>query len=1624
MDLGSLDFKIILNDEDFNRTVQSVISEARVLNAELSQLLTVKGAQSASVLQAKEQAAIAKEQAKTETALAKEQAKRLAFQQKQTEQLRRQKALTEEMLNRSQNSTATTAVLNAERIERSRNATIAAAEAQRKHNEMIGRSNKGLMGQSSLLRQLVALAGSYVSVMGAWRLFKDMVQVSAEFEKQRISLEAILGDLEGADHIFSQIKDLAVMSPFAFKELVSYTKQLSAYSIPMNELYETTKMLADVSAGLGVGMDRLVLAYGQIRSASFLRGQEVRQLTEAGIPILTELAKKFEQIEGRAVSVGEVFDKISRRQVTFEMVEEVFKNMTSEGGKFYQMQETLADTLSGKLSNLKDAYEIMFSEIGDKNSGFLNGTVDGLRRMIENYEKVGKVLKTIIVTYGSYKAAVMSLNAALAVGKFMGEVDAAVDAARRLGESVTWLGTAAKKAGLTFKTAFGGVIGVLGLVLTVITQVSSKAKELQESLNRITDEKFDNATQSIEKFKRLAEELRNCEEGSENYRQAISKLNQQYGDYLPNLLNEKNALDQLASSYNNVVASISAKARAASMEEGLTEIYKKADADMRKYTANVSNWLSQYAKVPEDVTKSIMSQFTERLKQDAKPVKEVWNDVVNSFFAGTATRDSNEKRYLLSLGTFNGVGNDLLQYANVVRKTKKEVDDFTNSIEQLYYANTAFYTEDERTAINAIEAEYSRGLEVARNTKMSEEEFTKKTKELQKKRLEDLIAFYDKSARVTANGETNIYKYNTGKVKEYQAMLDELTKVSTGWRKAVNDLLEKDYKSYRSMFGAQETDMATDYIDKLVKDYKAAQEDLRSLGTGKVLAAETEPIKERLKVMKDIAKALGVSLDTLSASKTAKNPAITNLENEARAITALQSAFSQLNGYLKGEDMKNMLKILFPDYAGNERTKSLFDLDFKNIVGENTATEKLQQIIDRLRTLGEAGEEAAERLQNSVGKRDANYWANVFALYQDYREQMQKWIDKDFNVNGTGVAFDISKLFANMVTDNNQVNTFKEKMQNMLDEATENIEVKDFVIAKYGEEFWESYITNGESAIEELANREIEYNKKVAQEKIDDMASRYVNELLQANNITLSDWGDKSLSQVTALKSHLEDILKGVTVSSIGLSDDDVKLLEKEGLTLETLILKIKNLIGKDIDETTEEEAKKIASRLSGIGKEIQNLGKAAGSTFLSGLGNAMSEFESRFGEAMELFNKGDVKEGMWSTVFQGIMKYAEGIAEAVTYAVNLKRAIADARAESAKLSLSLGTESIFGDNLQRKLDNATAIIAAYSTLVKEDTKAVNNTMQYATAFSKAFDNIGSMMAPVALLANLDKAFDLGIGRRKKTLQQLADSVGGELMNEYGVLNSVTLQAILNTYTDLDKADREWLENASRNAEVYTEALKQLDDVMSELVGSLSSDAADAMIEQWKTMGNLAADYGDIIDDVATKYAKMILQDTLLTQVFNDDFKKRLTEFTKGGDAVGAVSIISDAFDSLSSLEPFFIDVLSGLDQFFNTNSSTSTGATLSEGIKSINEQQADLLASYVNAIRADVSYNKGQIAEISGDVKQLLALFPTAPNFEDYLMQIQANTFNTAENTREMLSALRSVIGDGSEGSAIKVLM
>lgn len=259
-------------------------------------------------------------------------------------------------------------------------------------------ARKSASGVSSAVQDLKNLFLQGGIVYGVQQFANSIIQTGGEIVQQHIALRSIIGDVAKADELFKQTQELALQSPFKFGELNRDVKQLAAFGVEANELYETTKRLADISSGLGVSFERLGLAYGQVKARSWLDGKELRQFAYAGLPLLKSIAELYNSTakNGKTdYTEGDIKKMISQREVSFDDVKQVLWGLTDEGGKFYNMQFVLSDTLLGKWNKLIDAWDIMLGRFAEgKNviGGTFKFIIDGVTNLVLMIDKLSPAL--------------------------------------------------------------------------------------------------------------------------------------------------------------------------------------------------------------------------------------------------------------------------------------------------------------------------------------------------------------------------------------------------------------------------------------------------------------------------------------------------------------------------------------------------------------------------------------------------------------------------------------------------------------------------------------------------------------------------------------------------------------------------------------------------------------------------------------------------------------------------------------------------------------------------------------------------------------------------------------------------------------------------------------------------------------------------------------------------------------------------------------------------------------------------------------------------------------------------------------------------------------------------------
>ena len=463
--------------------------------------------------------------------------------------------------------------------------------------------HRSLMDISGQLARRLALVFSVSQITG---YVKKLIEVRGEFELQQRSLQAILQNKDEANRIWQQTVDLAVRSPFRVKELVSYTKQLAAYRIESDKLFETNKMLADISAGLGVDMQRLILAFGQVRSAAYLRGTELRQFTEAGIPILEQLAQYFTELEGRAVSVGDVFERVSKRMVSFADVEEIFKRMTAEGGSFYRMQEIQAETLKGMWSNLKDSVDIMVNEIGKGNESTLKNSLALVKQLVDNWRKVKPVIETVGISLMTYFG---------------------VDVLRKIGRALgSMLTTISAHPILAVASAFA-------LLATYIWRAAKAQTEFNAAMSEVENENIKSLEDNIRLYHELRDAINDVTKSSEDREKAYNRLKSVFDDILPQEYLAKEYVEDLSKGYRDAEQAMTnyydAKTQAQKKDriEGLYA--KELDTDISKLITSVRERIETRTDIPEAIKPVLQSGVSGIVNEIIEEVKsgDIANDI-------------------------------------------------------------------------------------------------------------------------------------------------------------------------------------------------------------------------------------------------------------------------------------------------------------------------------------------------------------------------------------------------------------------------------------------------------------------------------------------------------------------------------------------------------------------------------------------------------------------------------------------------------------------------------------------------------------------------------------------------------------------------------------------------------------------------------------------------------------------------------------------------------------------------------------------------------------------------------------------------------------------------------------
>lgn len=1446
-------------------------------------------------------------------------------------------------------------------LEQLRIARMQAAKASDTHNAAMKRTNTTMSSQSRIAGGLKNQIANVYSIYTLERFVRGLYTIGGEFQKQRIALTSIIGDSMKAETIFNRIKDLAVVSPFQFKELASYAKQLSAYSIPYEELYDTTKRLADISAGVGVDMGRIILAYGQVRSAAFLRGQELRQFTEAGIPLVDELAKRFTKLTGVVTSAGDVFDKISRKEVSFGMVKDVLWELTDEGGKFYNMQEALAESLAGKWSNLQDAWDVMMADIAESNSGVLSDSLELLTDLMKHWEAVADILGILVGIYGSYKTAVIAVNIAQKSSFAISQMQA----------YYTWLNKGVKvtKAAAVAQWALNSAMKVnpwvfwittLGAIVTTLTVFQEKVETVAEKTKKLNIEFSKNIEKIKEeesKAKGYISRIFDKTNGIDAQRRAYLNLQKIYPSLFENMKFEQFLLEGEYQAIQKVISASKEreKVKSAGLVIGATNNRNEAQRELNRLKSRREYYqsLDGYENVIESLDEDIKKQ-EEVLSQAQKTL----NDALENYSTYKIKKDDKNSAWFKK-------ATELYEKFGIERLKPDAEGGLQKYIESIIGAN-----EDASSTLS---------------------EWTKKEGEWNEETRKSI----DK-AKLLKNATDEILKTFGRVTKETQSTKDP---IAEQWE-ARTDLIDKavsSYEKWRKIEGEEAASQRVKGISEFapIFDKNGINLDLKDPSRAyKYIQGQLDQSKEK---QEDLYISLGVKIDKagIDSAKKEVDDALKEIEKYVSQTGEKWDLYKKLFNASGNKSLS--MNIAF---GGEVSFKSVVD-DLRNQLSkalENTGskfsvTDVLAMKEDDVKK--QFGEGVILKLYQSINeeskKMRSESLENLLGMIEDYKDYAQKIKDIERN---------LQKDLADIESQRGQLG--EEATDKLIAQrkkkASEDAASTKFEQFKSSED-WAKTFDDLDRLSSATLSRLI---KNLEEFKNTTGQSLKVNEFKELVNVlkklrdesesrnpfkTLSD-GIKEYAEATEkLKKAQKELVfiqdggevtTGVSETSHTGTKKTDGGLSYQAKVVDKLTPKLKTLADAEKEVTDAQDKQNEASDKVQVGfgdivdmanlliGTLGDLGSAFDALGNDNIGDTLSTVQEVAGGSLNTAQSGaTLFAGISSGNPMAIMQGATGIVSGITGIIG-----SIAKAHDKKLDKAIQRSQLEVKKLSNDYKNLQSVIERQLGAVTQSQSK-------------------------EMIANLQKQQE-EVQKQMEAEQDKKDS------------DASKIEDYKQQYIELGEQIKYFYEDLA--SEQFGIDLKGWSDQISEALVNAFANGEDAA----KAFDDTVADImRNVIKEMISLNVIKPAMDKLRDYLFGD--KGIFTDSSAGGtnlteqEAAGLMQQLGSLRGTISDSKKIWDYLNAAAKKMGISLEETSASNTLSKGIQeNITEETANILASYINGIRADVSVKRALLEKWGNEILPKYNVIA-----EQQLTQLRAianNTLRSAQNTEANVALVQEV--------------
>lgn len=1423
---------------------------------------------------------------------------------------------------------------------------------------------------------------------------KSLMDVRGQYELLERSIGAVLGDFEKGSQIFREQQELALKSPFTVLDLAGATKQLAAYNFEAEELVDVSRRMADISAALGVPMERLTYNLGQIRAQTVLTARDARDFANAGLSITTELAKMYTEQEERIVSVGDVMDRMSNKMVSFTDVMKVLNRYTDEGGMFYDFQAKQAETLAGQLSNLTDAYDFMLNEIGKENQGMLTGSISLVRSLFENWRSVANILTVVATALGVYKTAqiavaTVQLAANMNLRKYSEYLVIARKALRDKAAATKLAEASTQNLNKTLlavaKNPYAVIIAGLAALGVAIYQAYTNATKFRKELESITAGGLINAQQMTSDFDALVKKLNESEKGSRNFSDALKEINNTYGSYLPNMLTEINYASELAKNYNKVVDAIYNKAKSQALEKSYQVITEKYSEQQQDAIANIIEKMTEggISKVnAQEITRNFVASLDKGLSKGETYMARFYS--ISKKYLGGSTAEMEKLNPVVqslfgSSGSIDKLGKAITEQKKAIQEVREASDIISN--------RPTYSSVIEGQAIDNINEKYKKLEQNQKNEKL---------------RLIELQAAYKKL------GNTYMYDQITEQFQKYNVELKD-------WQKNVNSIVQKAGGGAGAGFAIKQDEDIWSYIDRLKKEYRSLTAQQEEISKGLTASPEEkEYVANRLKVARQIASALNLDLSTQKEMNKAKKEEMDLLKQQIKLVDDIQKKFLQLvkdtgNITYATEKVKDAYQDLF-DNAFKGISVDINDLitfdkgsapKFYNKIAETLKSPEAKQLV--------AGKKAQSEIEYSISINSASValakrkiegmfqgyeleldiegagqFGSLFAGLFEYDPVSLEQLEADVNATLNSLREKVSSFqkeqqklqdLINQNPNDTRVDSWKSSLNTLVQNESDASKAIEDIQKRLSDTIKQAALDDFKN-FQSIADKYAEMEDKIAEverKRLEDQASisnRVTDATSDLAKLELQLSVTESPDVRAEIESEIEEIQNFINEKApklslavdTGAEQEKTKIAFEEWkntsnaweksfqdlnaistVSLNNMIDEIERFAVANRANMPINEYKELMARIKALKTEVNSRNPfALLADQVENLKDNFKGLDGSFESTVEYVSQLGMSVSSIGNIFEQ-MGFSEGVSDTIS---TIGEAIQGASQAAQGIAQIAG-----GDILGGTINTLGGIWQGVSAIFNAGNKKITREVEKSERRVKQLENA---------YKNLERAVDKSMGKAEISAQKAA------IANQKAQLAEVQRQLQLEKSRKKKNRDQDKIIELEGQV---TDLQNAIDDATTNIVNTLlgtdvksaAESFADSWISAWKegadTMENLEESFDDLITNMIVKSLASTIVGERLKSMFA--MVKRFTE----ENSAGGVGITTEEAKQIADLGKELIplinedlkNLMGQLGIEFGSGVKDAALSSLQKGISSVTEETAGAIEAYLNMVSGQV---------------------------------------------------------------------